>query len=145
MPDAPVPLAAQLRREALTAGRFVVVGLIATATHAGVALALLWLGVLPAFPANVIAFLVAFLVSFTGHHVWSFPGTGDAARRMRRFFLLALAGFLVNSGALAAWLEWTPWPDSLGILVAIAVVPAVTFLGARLWAFAGSAPSGQGS
>lgn len=127
--------------EAGTAGRFAVVGAVATATHAGVAVTLLNTNLLNAFPANIVGFLVAFAVSFSGHHFWSFAAThtpGQTFRRIRRFFLLAISGFALNSGVLASWLAFTPWPDTLGILFAIAVVPALTFLGARFWAF--SAP-----
>lgn len=137
MTDTP-SLKHQIKSEARTAGRFAIVGLVATGTHAVAALCLLEFGLLSAFPANICGFLVAFIVSFTGHHRWSFSGSLDEDRtgqRMRRFFVLAIAGFALNSGVLAAWLDLTAWPDSLGILVAIAVVPALTFLGARLWAF----------
>lgn len=134
----PPSLKHKIRGEAHTAGRFAIVGLAATGTHAAVALCLLEFGLLSAFPANICGFLVAFVVSFTGHHLWSFSGSRDDGRtgqRMRRFFILAIAGFALNSGILAAWLDLTAWPDALGILVSIAIVPALTFLGARLWAF----------
>lgn len=131
----------QIKTEAHTAGRFAIVGLAATGTHAVVALCLLEFDLLSAFPANICGFLVAFAVSFTGHHLWSFSvsrGDGRTSQRMRRFFVLAIAGFALNSGILAAWLDFTAWPDALGILVSIAIVPALTFLGARLWAFSSS-------
>lgn len=133
-PERPIRLTHRLRAEGLAASRFGLVGIAAAATHAGVALALHAAGLAP-FPANIVGFLTAFTVSFSGHHFWSFPGDGAAGPRMRRFFVLAFAGFLVNSGALAAWLAWIPLPASIGILVAIAAVPLFTFLGARFWAF----------
>ncbi|MTH99265.1 GtrA family protein [Roseibium sp. RKSG952] len=128
-----------LKAEAGTAGRFAVVGAAATGVHASTAVALLEAGALEAFPANIAGFVLAFCVSFSGHHFWSFGhmrNNGDGARRMRRFLVLALTGFLLNSIVLAAWLELTPWPDVLGILLSIAIIPGLTFLGARLWAFA---------
>ncbi|WP_289035277.1 GtrA family protein [uncultured Roseibium sp.] len=126
------------KAEAGTAVRFAIVGGVATLTHSGVALLLLQSGLLPAFLANTGGFVIAFAVSFLGHHHWSFRtenSGAEAGRRMRRFFLLALAGFALNSSVLAGWLGLTSWPESLGILFSIAVVPALTFLGARLWAF----------
>lgn len=133
-------LRAAARAEALTASRFAIVGLAATAVHAAVALLLALPDILAPLIANTVAFLTAFGVSFAGHHFWSFPQTAAGQSRWRarlpRFFLLAVAGFAANSGVLAAWLAFTPWPKGLGILLAICIIPAVTFLGARLWAFA---------
>ena len=126
--------------EILAASRFGIVGLAATGVHAGVALALAMPGILPPLLANTAAFLTAFVVSFAGHHFWSFPQDDKAKKRWKarlpRFFLIALLGFAANSGALASWLVFTDWPQSAGILFAIVLVPAVTFLGSRLWAFA---------
>ncbi|WP_106753808.1 GtrA family protein [Pannonibacter carbonis] len=134
------PLADRRRlvREIGTIARFGAVGLTAACVHASVAIALVEYGGVPAMAANVCGFLVAFLVSFFGHHHWSFQSDRNtgSARRMRRFFVLAAAGFVLNNGALAAWLQLTPWSDTIGIIVAIFVVPPLTFLGARFWAFA---------
>ena len=122
--------------EMLTAYRFGIVGIAATATHAGVALALTYFDLAHPLIANMIAFMITFAVSFTGHHLWSFPGEKHWRRRMLRFFTLAFSGFLANSAALAGWLAWVPLPDEIGILASIALIPIVTYLGARLWAFA---------
>lgn len=127
-----------LKRETAAAGKFAIVGVLATVTHAGVAAGLLQAGVLGAFPANICGFLVAFGVSFGGHYLWSFSHLrqqGKALKSMTRFLVIALAGFALNSFVLALWLELTSWPDLFGLLVSIAIVPALSFLGARLWAF----------
>jgi len=127
-----------VKTEAGKAGRFAIVGGLATLIHTAVSLGLLQFEVLSAFPANVAGFLVAFCFSFAGHHFWSFAHNRQDARashRMRRFFVIAVTGFLINSSVLTAWLALTPWPDNLGLLVSIAIVPALSFLGARFWAF----------
>ncbi|MCK7612516.1 GtrA family protein [Roseibium sediminicola] len=127
-----------LKRESAAAGKFALVGILATLTHAAVATGLLQSGTLPAFPANICGFLVAFGVSFSGHYFWSFAHLrqqGKALKSMTRFLVIALSGFALNSFVLALWLELTPWPDLFGLLVSIAIVPALSFLGARLWAF----------
>lgn len=140
------PLTRRIKTEAATALRFAIVGALATLTHAATALVFLNAGLLQAFPANIAGFLIAFIVSFSGHHFWSFAHLKDGAstrRRMRRFFLLALCGFALNSGILASWLALTDWPEAVGILISIAAVPVMTFLGARLWAFSGPASTGR--
>ncbi|WP_420339655.1 GtrA family protein [Roseibium sp.] len=129
---------ASLKTEANAAGKFAIVGVAATLTHAGVAAFLLETGLLPPMLANVAGFIIAFGVSFAGHFYWSFSHMRlerTALRAMLRFFLIAAGGFAVNSGVLALWLNLTPWPDLLGLMVAIAVVPALTFVAARFWAF----------
>ncbi|WP_422378483.1 GtrA family protein [Roseibium sp.] len=127
-----------LKTETAAVGKFAVVGVLATLTHALVAASLLEAGVLTAFPANICGFLVAFGVSFTGHYFWSFAHLrqeGKAWKSMTRFLVIALSGFALNSFVLALWLQLTPWPDLAGLLFSIAIVPALSFLGARLWAF----------
>jgi putative flippase GtrA len=123
-----------LNTEALTAGRFAIVGSVATATHAAGALVMFYSG-MPAFPANAVGFILGFGVSFAGHHLWSFRGSTNLGRRIRRFFALALLGFLVNSSTLAAWLAFTPWPQAVGLIISNGAIPGVTYVGARLWAF----------
>ncbi|WP_269585299.1 GtrA family protein [Roseibium sp. Sym1] len=128
----------RLRTESAAAGKFAIVGVLATLTHTVVAAGMLQSGTLSAFPANICGFLTAFGVSFCGHYFWSFAHLrqqGKALKSMIRFLIIALSGFAVNSFVLALWLELTPWPDLLGLLVSIAIVPALSFLGARLWAF----------
>ncbi|QFT66919.1 GtrA-like protein [Labrenzia sp. THAF35] len=128
----------KLKTETAAAGKFAVIGVLATLTHAIVAGSLLQSGMLPAYPANICGFLVAFCVSFTGHYFWSFSHLrrkGTAIRSMVRFLVIAVSGFLLNSTVLALWLTLTPWPDLIGLLFSIAIVPALSFAGARLWAF----------
>lgn len=127
-----------LKRETAAAGKFAIVGILATLTHALVAAALLQSGILSAFPANICGFLTAFSVSFSGHYFWSFAHLrqdGKALKSMIRFLVIAVSGFALNASVLALWLQLTPWPDLLGLMVSIAIVPALSFLGARLWAF----------
>ncbi|MES0883547.1 GtrA family protein [Roseibium sp. SCP14] len=128
----------KLKTETAAAGKFAIIGVIATLTHAGVASFLLESGALTAFPANICGFLVAFSVSFSGHYYWSFSHlrrSGTALKSMKRFLVIAVSGFLLNSSVLALWLQFLPWPDLFGLWFSIAIVPAFTFLGSRLWAF----------
>lgn len=127
-----------LKTEANAAGKFAVVGVVATLIHATVAGFLLESGLLPPMLANFAGFLVAFGVSFSGHFYWSFSHLRQektALKAMLRFLLIAASGFTLNSSVLALWLNLTPWPDLLGLMVSIAIVPSLTFIGTRFWAF----------
>jgi putative flippase GtrA len=128
----------KLKTEAGAAGKFALVGIAATLTHAGVSALLLEIGHVHAMLANLAGFVVAFGVSFSGHYYWSFSHLRQhnaALKAMLRFFLIAVSGFALNSSVLALWLSFTPWPDLLGLMVSIAIVPALTFAAARMWAF----------
>ena len=86
--------------------------------------------------ANLLGWLVAFFVSFSGHYQLTFrhqPKQLGVA--LQRFFLVSAGGFLVNELAYAYLLEATAIAYDLllaEILVAIAVL---TFIISRLWAF----------
>lgn len=128
----------KLRTELGSAGKFAIVGIAATLTHAAVATSLLESNILSAFPANTGGFISAFCVSFAGHYYWSFShirSERGMMRAMARFLVVALSGFALNTAILALWLQLTPWPELVGILFAIAIVPGLTFAAARLWAF----------
>ncbi len=127
-----------LKTETASVGKFAIIGILATITHAVVAAGLLESELLTALPANLCGYLVAFWISFGGHYFWSFAHLrqeGTATRSIVRFLIISVSGFALNSGILTLWLQLTPWSDLAGLLISIAVVPALTFLAARLWAF----------
>ncbi|GHB27992.1 GtrA family protein [Salinicola rhizosphaerae] len=119
-------------REAKTVTRFGLVGGSATAAHLLIAAALsaLW-PTLSEFIVNVCGFLVAFQISLAGHRRLTFQRRGSA----RRFFVLALLGFLLNNGVLASLLAATTFRGFSAIVIATLSVPIVTYIGSRLWAF----------
>ncbi|MDV6319650.1 GtrA family protein [Chromohalobacter sp. HP20-39] len=118
--------------EASTAARFGLVGGIATAVHLLVAGVLLgfW-SEMSEFAANLMAFLAAFQVSLIGHRRITFRRRG----RARRFFLVAALGFALNNGVLAALLAVTPLSGFLAVAIATLMVPVLTYLASRFWAF----------
>lgn len=120
-----------LNSEVLRPLRFLVIGGAATAIHLTVAASLFSLrfGISP-YLVNLIAFLVAFVVSFYGHRHVTFKTHGS----MRRFFVVAIGGFFVNSLILMLCLKL-----SLGAMLSVAIatlcVPVLTYLASSLWAF----------
>lgn len=116
--------------------QFVLVGGTAAVTH----LAVVWLvvgatGMAP-LAANVLAFLVAFVVSYNGHALLTFStaqarGWGVVAR----FFAVACLSFVVNELLYAAALRWLPWHYVLSLAVVLVVVAAGTFVLSKFWAF----------
>ncbi len=128
--------ARSIRRLAGTAMRFGLVGALATLVHTVCVYAFaLGLGAAP-LAANTGAFLVAFLVSFTGHHYWTFGRRQPAQRALWRFFIVAGTGFAVSTLALAAALHGLGLPRAVALIIGVLVVWPTTFTLSALWAFA---------
>jgi putative flippase GtrA len=115
---------------------FVLVGTAAAAVHWGVVVMLVehagWRPLL----ANVLGWLIAFSVSFSGHHRWTFRSHGAPLwRSALRFFAISAGGFSINEVVYALLLHWSGLRYDLvlgGVLVAVA---GGTYLLSRHWAF----------
>jgi putative flippase GtrA len=121
---------------------FVFVGCMAAAVHlATVVMLVSGFGWRP-LVANVVAWLLAFCVSFSGHWHLTFPRSGaPLARAAMRFFMISLAGFLVNESMYAVLLHLTgtQWYAVVLFFVLLAVA-VITYLLSSRWAFRGTGP-----
>lgn len=84
-------------RELRIAIRFGLVGIVATAVHILVVWALLRQTEITPILANTLAFLTAFGISFTGNYFWTFPSPGSQGQAIRRFFLISVSAFVMNT------------------------------------------------
>ena len=117
--------------------RFAVVGAAATALHvAGAALAF-QAGATP-LAANGLAFVVAFTLSWAGHAFWTFRDLDGRSRAasLWRFALVSLLALALGQALVWALVERGNLPFAWGLAAVVLAVPATTFAGARLWAFA---------
>ncbi|MEG2999290.1 MAG: GtrA family protein [Comamonas sp.] len=116
--------------------QFVLVGGTAAATH----LAVVWLvvgatGMAP-LAANVLAFLMAFVVSYNGHALLTFSAAqAHGWGALARFFAVACLSFVVNELLYAAALRWLPWHYVLSLAMVLVVVAAGTFVLSKFWVF----------
>jgi len=90
--------------------QFALVGGCAAATHLAVVALLVQLTQMPPLAANVLAFLVAFVVSYNGHALFTF----SAARArgwpvVARFFAVACLSFVANELLYYIALNWLHW------------------------------------
>ncbi|WP_081976972.1 GtrA family protein [Bordetella trematum] len=116
---------------------FVCVGTAAAATHWLAVVLCVQLAGLPAAWANVIGWLVAFVVSFSGHYLLTFRHLAISwTIAARRFFLVSAAGFALNEAAYIWLLHVTRVPYELLLAFILLAQAGLTFVASRLWAFA---------
>ena len=117
--------------------RFGIVGALAAAVHFTAVVIQVSLFALHPLIANVIAFLVAFQVSYLGHRHWTFSHTKDGSNQsVWRFFLVAVSSFFVNEGLFYCFLRFTSLPYWVSLAVVLILVAGMTFLLGKFWAFA---------
>lgn len=118
---------------------FVLVGSAAAFVHWSVVVALVeHVGWRPLW-ANLVGWLVAFTVSFSGHHHWTFRNHGTPVQRSAlRFFIVSAGGFAANESVYALMLQWSNWRYDLVLATVLVGVAAVTYVLGRHWAFSGS-------
>ncbi|HNG16754.1 MAG TPA: GtrA family protein [Accumulibacter sp.] len=117
-------------------GWFVGVGCAAAATHWAVAVA--GIGRLQLAPAvaNLLGWLVALLVSFSGHYLLTFRHHAKSLwPALGRFFLLSAGGFAVNELAFVVLLNATSLPYQHLLAAILVAVAGLTFVLSRSWAF----------
>lgn len=116
--------------------RFGGVGGVSTLAHMAIGTALITLGI-PPLLANIIAFSLAFGVSFYGHHKITFANNGRNARAaFQRFLVVALIGFSINEGLLALMLWTTAIAPQKALLISTGLAAVSTYFLSRNWAFA---------
>lgn len=121
--------------ELFTVVRFGLVGLLATAVHVTTVWILLTaVGIAP-IPANTLAFLIAFGVSFTGHYAWTFRVPGNPRRAILRFSVIAVFAFVANTLLLAFLIHKGYFSPAFSAMLSVSVVPAISFVASRLWGF----------
>jgi putative flippase GtrA len=72
--------------ELLVLARFTLVGILAAAVHISIAWILISISALPPIMANLLAWSVAFMISFAGHYYWTFQARCNRNQALRGFF-----------------------------------------------------------
>ena len=125
----------RLWREMVIAARFGLVGMVSTTIHILVVWLLLVSTVFSPIVANTFAFLTAFGVSFVGNYRWTFGSPGNVGRAIKRFLLISVSAFLMNTLLLAILLRGEWFSPIVAAIFSAAVVPFMTFVTSRFWGF----------
>lgn len=103
--------------------------------HWLVVVVLVPLGLVPLL-ANVIGFLTAFLVSYSGHRHFTFCAATQPHRQvLPRFFIVACTSFCLNELMYFILLRYTVLGYSASLAIVLVSVAAFTFILSRQWAF----------
>ena len=116
--------------------QFVLVGGSAAATHLAVVGLLVSLFGMPPLSANMLAFLVAFVVSYNGHALLTF--SASQARGwpvLARFFAVACLSFVANELLYYIALNWLHWHYFWSLAAVLVLVAIGTFVMSKFWAF----------
>ena len=122
---------------------FVAVGCAAAGVHLGTVMVLVSLLGWAPLVANIVGWMVAFCVSFSGHWHLTFPRSGAPLMRAAlRFMLVSLTGFAINEVMYAVALHFTGthWYAVVLFFVLLAVA-VMTYLLSSRWAFRGTGPA----
>jgi len=115
--------------------KFGIVGGLATLVHIMIGVTLIHSG-WPALLANVVAFLIAFLVSFSGHYGYSFAGQEmRLSASLTRFLIVAILGFCLNTLLLLSLITLSDIAHTWALALSAGTVALISFLLSKLWAF----------
>ncbi len=116
--------------------RFGVVGLCAAIVHFCSVVILVELHWLQPLLANIVAFCIAFQVSYWGHRCWTFNGTKQAhVVAFTRLLLVSSAAFIANEGLFYLLMQHFALPYPLALVLVLAVLPLFVFTLNKMWVF----------
>lgn len=113
---------------------FLLMGLVTTAVHTGVAMLAHHFGHLPPLAANFTGYGVAVSLSYLANARLTFRQALGRSQFLR-FLTLSLSGLAVSQGIIWVLTRGFDQPFELALAVAVLAVPPVTFLVARFWVF----------
>lgn len=117
--------------------KFGLVGGMATLVHITVGILWIRFGLNP-LVANFLAYLTALVVSFWGHHSFTFNNHNQPlAKTAPRFLSTSVLGFLMNELILASVVGLNLMSPSSALTLATLLVAAFTYLLSKRWVFNG--------
>jgi putative flippase GtrA len=114
---------------------FTAVGLSATVTHLLVVFILVHSYAFPPLFANIIAFLVAFQISFIGHKYLTFSGLfTERSLQLPHYFAVAMSAGIMNEFLYYLFLRFTHLNYFISLIIVIGLVAVYTYILSRNWA-----------
>lgn len=118
--------------------KFGLVGVAATLVHILVGISWISFGLNP-LVANFLAYITALLVSFWGHHSFTFSNHNlPLGTTAPRFLSTSLLGFALNEAILAILVGFEILPAKTALALATLLVAVVTYVLSKRWVFKSS-------
>lgn len=114
---------------------FVFMGGITTVVHVLVGLCAHHFAGLAPFNANLVAFSVAFFLSYFLHKTYSFRSPGRVRRSMPRFFVVSATNLILNQLIVYVFSIVLGHPYWISLAIMVVVVPTFTYILSRVWVF----------
>lgn len=85
--------------------------------------------------ANIIAFFIAFNISYLGHKYFTFSRLNDKKQlSLPHFFLVAASGGLLNELLYFLFLHFTPLNYIVALILVLGLISVYSYLVSRFWA-----------
>jgi putative flippase GtrA len=86
--------------------------------------------------ANIVAFALAFQVSYFGHRYWTFSHTvAEHRAAVPKLLLVSISNFFANEGLFYFFMSTFKLPYTVALLLVLAILPIVTFTFSKFWIF----------
>ncbi len=115
--------------------RFVVVGVVVTATHVAMSVLSIELLGLGVQAGTFVAFSCALSLSYLLNRAWTYQARGRHRRQLPRFAVVSFAGYGLNAAIMALVTNLFGLSYLFGIAVVVMVLPSLSFLSHRYWTF----------
>lgn len=85
---------------------------------------------------NILAFILAFIVSYCGHQFWTFGHVKTHHKdSLWKFLIVAFFSFLLNQGLFYIFLVKFGFHYMPALIIVLLIVPPLTFILSKTWAF----------
>jgi putative flippase GtrA len=121
--------------------RFGVVGTVSISSQASLFFFLANYAGFSGFTANAIGYAVSLLISYYGQSQWTFSDQKD--RSILRFLAIAILSFILGSGGALLIVDWARASPLWVLPIILLVIPGMSFLMMRHWAFRNLPPERQ--
>lgn len=115
--------------------RFGIIGMFAAIVHLGTVILLVESNLLPPLLANIIAFMIAFQVSYFGHRLWTFQADTEHRRAFPKLLLVSCTTFIANEGLFYLLMTIFKMPYIAALFIVLTLLPIFTFTLSKLWVF----------